>query len=168
LGVIPDVTLTAKGLGSGMPIGAIIAKESVMSWDQGSHGSTFAGNPVCCAAALATLDVIEDGLLANARETGQALLAGLKELAAKHESIGDVRGIGLMIGVEFVRDRTTKAPFEGLVSQIEAAAFKKGLLLLGCGRSALRLSPPLIIDKDDVAIGLGLLDESLAELAVTA
>jgi 4-aminobutyrate aminotransferase len=168
LGVIPDVTLTAKGLGSGMPIGAIIAKESVMSWDQGSHGSTFAGNPVCCAAALATLDVIEDGLLANARETGQALLAGLKGLQAKQESIGDVRGIGLMIGVEFVRDRTTKAPFEGLTGQIEAAAFKKGLLLLGCGRSALRLSPPLVIDKEDVAIGLGLLDESLAELIVTA
>ncbi|MGD0969125.1 MAG: aminotransferase class III-fold pyridoxal phosphate-dependent enzyme, partial [Candidatus Aquilonibacter sp.] len=93
---------------------------------------------------------------------------GLKGLQAKHESIGDVRGIGLMIGVEFVRDRTTKAPFEGLTGQIEAAAFTKGLLLLGCGRSALRLSPPLVIDKDDVAIGLGLLDESLAELTVTA
>ncbi len=108
LGVTPDVTLTAKGLGSGMPIGAIIAKESVMTWDAGSHGSTFAGNPVCCAAALATLDLVEGGLARNAREMGAVLMDGLRALQAKHDIIGDVRGAGLMIGIEFVRDRKTK------------------------------------------------------------
>jgi 4-aminobutyrate aminotransferase len=165
-GVVPDVTLTAKGLASGMPIGAIIAKESVMSWEQGSHGSTFAGNPVCCAAALATLDLIEGGLAANARRMGKVLLEGLLELKEKHEIIGDVRGMGLMIGIEFVRDRATKAPYTELVPQLEAEAFGRGLLLLGCGRSTIRLAPPLVIDEEDVAIALGILDESLEALTL--
>ena len=165
-GVVPDVTLTAKGLASGMPIGAIIAKESVMSWEQGSHGSTFAGNPVCCAAALATLDLIEGGLAANARRMGKVLFDGLLELKEKHDVIGDVRGKGLMIGVEFVRDRATKAPYPELVPQIETEAFGRGLLLLGCGRSVIRLAPALVIDEEDVAIALRILDESLEALTL--
>jgi 4-aminobutyrate aminotransferase len=165
-GVVPDVTLVAKGLASGMPIGAIIAKESVMSWEQGSHGSTFAGNPVCCAAALATLDLIEGGLAQNATRVGEVLMGGLLELQAKHEVIGDVRGLGLMIGIEFVRDRATKAPFTEFVPQLELEAFKRGLLLLGCGRSTIRLAPPLIIDEEDVAIALHILDESLEALTL--
>jgi 4-aminobutyrate aminotransferase len=164
LGVIPDVVLTAKGLGSGMPIGAIIAKESVMTWEAGSHGSTFAGNPVCCAAALATLDLVEGGLARNAREMGAVLLDGLRELQKKHDIIGDVRGAGLMIGIEFVRDRETKEPFEAIVPILEEAAFQRGLLLLGCGRSVIRLCPPLMIDREDVETGLRILDESLAAL----
>jgi 4-aminobutyrate aminotransferase len=164
LGVIPDVVLTAKGLGSGMPIGAIIAKESVMTWEAGSHGSTFAGNPVCCAAALATLDLVEGGLSRNAREMGAVLLDGLRELQKKHDIIGDVRGAGLMIGIEFVRDRETKEPFDAIVPMLEEAAFQRGLLLLGCGRSVIRLCPPLMIDREDVETGLRILDESMAAL----
>jgi 4-aminobutyrate aminotransferase len=163
-GVYPDVTLSAKGLASGMPIGAIIARESVMSWEQGSHGSTFAGNPVCCAAALATLDLVEGGLAANAKAMGRLLLDGLRELKQKHDVIGDVRGMGLMIGVEFVRDRATKEPYEGFSGQLELAAFERGLLLLGCGRSTIRLAPPLLIDEEDVSIALRILDEALQSL----
>jgi len=165
-GVVPDVTLVAKGLASGMPIGAIIAKESVMSWEQGSHGSTFAGNPVCCAAALATLDLVEGELAKNATRVGEVLMGGLLELKKKHEIIGDVRGLGLMIGIEFVRDRATKAPYAELVPQLELEAFRRGLLLLGCGRSTIRLAPPLIIDEEDVAIALRILDESLEAITL--
>jgi 4-aminobutyrate aminotransferase len=168
LGVTPDVTLSAKGLGSGMPIGAIIADERVMSWDPGSHGSTFAGNPVSCAAALATLDLLDAAALANVRRTGALLLDGLRALQAKHEIIGDVRGVGLMVGIEFVRDRETKEPLEGITAEIERAAFERGLLLLGCGRSALRLAPPLVIDEDDVAIALRILEESLISVRALA
>jgi 4-aminobutyrate aminotransferase len=168
LGVEPDVTLLAKGLGSGLPIGAIIAKESVMSWGHGSHGSTFGGNPVACAAALATLDLVEGGLMQNAAKMGALLMTGLREMKAKHDIIGDVRGIGLMIGVEFVRDRITREPYEHLVHTIELEAFRKGLLLLGCGRSTVRIAPPLIIDEEDVRIGLRIVDEVLTELRVPA
>ena len=147
-----------------MPIGAIIAKESVMTWEAGSHGSTFAGNPVCCAAALATLDLVEGGLAQNAREMGAVLMDGLRALQAKHDVIGDVRGAGLMIGIEFVRDRKTKEPFEAIVPMLEKAAFERGLLLLGCGRSVIRLCPALTIDREDVETGLRILDESLAAL----
>jgi 4-aminobutyrate aminotransferase len=168
LGVLPDVYLLAKGLGSGLPIGAIIAKESVMSWGHGTHGSTFGGNPVACAAALATLDLLEGGLMANAAAMGELLLQGLARLARSHEIIGDVRGRGLMIGVEFVKDRATKEPFEHLVHQIEMEAFKKGLLLLGCGRSTVRMAPPLVIDRDDVDNGLRIFEEVLTELQVPA
>ncbi len=167
LGVLPDVYLLAKGLGSGLPIGAIIAKESVMSWDHGSHGSTFGGNPVACAAALATLDLVEHGLMQNAERIGRVFLTGFDALARKHEIIGDVRGIGLMIGVEFVADRATKQPFHG-VHEIELAAFRKGLLLLGCGQSTIRIAPPLIIDEEDAAIALRIFDEALTELRVPA
>lgn len=168
LGVVPDVTLCAKGLGSGMPIGAIIAKESVMTWEQGSHGSTFAGNPVCCAAALATLDLVEGGLALNAQKVGKVLLDGLLALKAKHDVIGDVRGVGLMIGVEFVRDRVTKEPYVEIVPRLESAAFERGLLLLGCGRSVIRIAPALLIDEEDVAIALRIFDESLEALTLVA
>jgi 4-aminobutyrate aminotransferase len=166
--VTPDVTLLAKGLGSGMPIGAIIAKESVMTWGRGTHGSTFGGNPVCCAAALATLDLVEESLCKNAQRVGNILLNGLRELQRKHDVIGDVRGVGLMLGVKFVKDRATKEPFVGLVPKLEEAAFRKGLLVLGCGRSTIRLAPPLIIDEEDAAIGLRILDEVISEVRVPA
>lgn len=168
LGVYPDVYLLAKGLGSGLPIGAIVSKESVMSWTHGSHGSTFGGNPVGCAAALATIDLLEESLMANASAMGAKLLDGARELQRKHESIGDVRGIGLMVGVEFVKSRATKEPLEHFVHQVELEAFKKGLLLLGCGRSTVRIAPPLVIDDEDVATGLRIFDEVLTELRVPA
>ncbi|MDQ2817346.1 MAG: aminotransferase class III-fold pyridoxal phosphate-dependent enzyme, partial [Candidatus Eremiobacteraeota bacterium] len=168
LDVVPDVILLAKGLASGMPIGAIIAKESVMTWPRGSHGSTFGGNPVCCAAALATLDLIEGSLMANAARRGAQLLAGMRKMQREHEVIGDVRGAGLMIGVEFVKDRASKEPFEQFAHDVELAAFRKGLLLLGCGRSTIRLAPPLVLDDYDVETGLRIFSQVLSELRVPA
>jgi 4-aminobutyrate aminotransferase len=167
-GVEPDVLLTAKGLGSGMPIGAIIAREDVMKWGQGAHGSTFGGNPVCCAAALATLDLVEGGLTTNARAMGERLVSGLRRLAERHETIGDVRGVGLMIGVEFVKDRATREPASQLVHELVQQAFRRGLLLLGAGKSALRLAPPLVVDAYDVDTALGMIDDLLGELRVSA
>jgi 4-aminobutyrate aminotransferase len=168
LEVTPDVTLLAKGLASGMPLGAIVAKESVMTWARGTHGSTFGGNPVCCAAALATLDLIEGSLRQNAATVGSFLMKGARELQRKHDIIGDVRGAGLMVGIKFVRDRATKETYHGLVPELEHAAFKKGLLLLGCGRSTIRLAPPLIVDEEDASIALRILDEVISQVRVPA
>jgi 4-aminobutyrate aminotransferase len=167
-GVEPDVILLAKGLGSGMPIGAIVAKESVMRWETGAHGSTFGGNPVGCAAALATLDVVERELMENAARMGERLLAGARRLAGKHEVIGDVRGIGLMIGLELVENRDSRQPAERLIHDLTQMAFRRGLLLLGCGASTLRLAPPLVIDEEDVDTGLGMIDQCLEDLTKTA
>lgn len=160
--VMPDVVVSAKGLGSGMPIGAIIAKESVMTWPRGSHGSTYGGNPVCCAAALATLEVI-DGLLPQIREVGATLKAGLMALQKKHAIIGDVRGVGLMVGAEFV-DPKTKEPNGVYVSDLEQLAFSKGLLLLSCGKSTIRFAPPLVLTDHEVQVGLAVLDQCMTEL----
>jgi len=165
LGVIPDVLVSAKGLGSGLPIGAILAKESVMTWPRGSHGSTYGGNPVACASALATLDLVQSELAANAAKMGARLMAGLKKLQAKHAVIGDVRGIGLFIGVEFVKDRATKEPATELVAELEQLAFTKGLLLLGCGKSTIRVAPPLVLNEYDVDTGLEILDACLNQLS---
>ncbi|HEU4734157.1 MAG TPA: aminotransferase class III-fold pyridoxal phosphate-dependent enzyme, partial [Kofleriaceae bacterium] len=161
-GVEPDILCTAKGLGSGMPIGALIAKESVMSWESGSHGSTFGGNPVCIAAALATLDIVEESL-PHVHAMGERALAALRDMQARHTVIGDVRGRGLMIGIEIVKDRETKEPHPDLVDRVTDLAFRKGLLLLSCGKSTFRLAPPLVLDAYDVDTGLAILDECLRE-----
>jgi 4-aminobutyrate aminotransferase len=163
-GVEPDILLTAKGLGSGMPIGAMISKESVTTWESGSHGSTFGGNPVCCAAALATLDLVEGGLMANAARMGERLLARAATLKEKHRCIGDVRGRGLMVGIEFVKDRATREPAGELVHDLVQRAFRQGLLLLGAGKSTLRLAPPLVVDQNDVDTAMDMIDACLAEL----
>ncbi len=163
LKVAPDIYLSAKGLGSGMPIGAIVARESVMSWPRGSHGSTYGGNPVCCAAAVATLEVIEP-LLPQIRKVGEELKAGLVALSKKHACIGDVRGVGLMIGAEFVEPGTTK-PADVLVGELEQMAFREGLLLLSCGQSVIRFAPPLILTSHEVNVGLEILDHCLTKLA---
>ena len=162
--VIPDILVTAKGLGSGMPIGAIIAREAISTWESGAHGSTFGGNPVCCAAALATLDVVQRELIANARTRGEQLSAGLQALAGRHGCIGEVRGIGLMQGIEFVTDRGTREPAAELAHRLELMAFAKGLLVLAAGKNALRLAPPLVVDAEDVEIALEILDQCLREL----
>ncbi len=163
-GVVPDILVTAKGLGSGMPIGAFIAREEISTWEPGAHGSTFGGNPVCCAAALATLDLVERELMPNARVQGERLMKGLQQLARKHGSIGDVRGKGLMQGIEFVTDRTTREPAGDLARKLMELAFSKGLLTLAAGRNALRLAPPLVVDSEDVDIALGILERCLGEL----
>ncbi len=160
-GVEPDILLTAKGLGSGMPIGAIIAKESISTWQSGSHGSTFGGNPVCCAAALATLDLVEGGLMANAVTMGDRLLKGVQQLAERHQCIGEVRGRGMMVGVEFVKDRTSREPAPEIVEALVHGAFERGLLLLGAGKSTLRLAPPLVVDEYDVDTALRMIGEGL-------
>jgi 4-aminobutyrate aminotransferase len=163
-GLAPDVFVTAKGIGSGMPIGAIVAKESVMTWPRGSHGSTYGGNPVACAAALATISLIKSELAANASKMGERLLAGMKKLQAKHDCIGDVRGLGLFVGVELVEDRETKEPAGELMADLEQLAFTKGLLLLGCGKSTIRVAPPLVLTSYDVDKGLEIFDACLTEL----
>jgi 4-aminobutyrate aminotransferase len=163
-GVEPDILLTAKGLGSGMPIGAIIAREAVMKWERGAHGSTFGGNPVCCAAALATLDLVEGSLADNARVMGKRLLEAMRGLADRHPVIGDVRGLGLMVGVELVRDRKTREPAREMLDELVQRAFRQGLLILGAGRSSLRLAPPLVVDEYDVDTAVGVIDEVLGEV----
>jgi 4-aminobutyrate aminotransferase len=163
--VEPDILLTAKGLGSGMPIGAMIAKEAISTWESGSHGSTFGGNPVCCAAALATLDLVEGGLMANAAAMGERLRAGACRLAEKHACIGDVRGVGLMVGIEFVKDRATREPAPAIVHDLVQDAFQRGLLLLGAGKSSLRLAPPLVVGAGDVDLALEMIDAGLSRIA---
>jgi len=147
-----------------LPIGAIVAKESISTWEHGAHGSTFGGNPVCCAAALATLDLVEQGLVTNARQRGERLMTGLRALAERHGCIGDVRGVGLMQGVEFVTDRSTREPAGDLAHRLEQLAFAKGLLVLAAGKNALRLAPPLIVDDEDVDIALLILGQCLDEM----
>lgn len=161
-GVYPDVLLSAKGIASGMPIGAIIAKESIMTWSTGSHGSTFGGNPVCCAAALATIDVVET-LLPNVRSSGEYMLGRLRELAAKYPVLADVRGVGFMIGAEFLVPGT-KTPAQALVDDLEQLAFTRGLLLLSCGQATIRFAPPLVVTPHEVDEGVRVLDTCLADL----
>ena len=161
-GVMPDVVCTAKGIASGMPIGAIIARDDVMTWPRGSHGSTYGGNPVCCAAALATLDVVEE-LMPEVRRVGAYLLDGVRALADKHRIIADVRGVGLMIGAEFL-DPRTREPAAAYVGELEQLAFRKGLLLLSCGKSTIRFAPPLVLTEHEVDVGLDIIDRCLGEL----
>ena len=144
-GVEPDIVCAAKGIASGMPMGVMFAREEIMTWPKSAHGNTFGGNPLACAAALATIDLIENQYLQNASEVGDYTMDCLDEIAVRHPSIGEVRGKGLMIGVEFVNDRQTKEPAEKLRDQIVDAAFRHGLLLLGCGKSTIRIAPPLSV-----------------------
>ena len=148
--VEPDVVLLAKGLASGLPLGAVISKKEFMSWKSGTHGSTFGGNPIACEAALATLDLIEEELMANASKMGARLINKLKNLKKENSLIGDVRGLGLMVGVELVKDQRTKEPASHEAHEIVNQAFRKGLLLLPCGENVIRFSPPLVISPEEV------------------
>ena len=146
-------------------MGLVIARKGHMEkWRRGAHGNTFGGNPICCAAALATLDLVEGGLADNARVMGARVLDGMRRLAERHPAIGDVRGLGLMVGVELVKDRTTREPVKELVQEVVQHAFRRGLLILGAGRSSLRLAPPLIVDEYDVDTAVGMIDEILGEV----
>jgi 4-aminobutyrate aminotransferase len=154
-GIVPDVILVAKGLASGMPLGAIIARADIMKWQPGNHGSTFGGNPVCCAAALATLDLVEGEYMANAAKMGAHLEKGLKDLAKRHQVIQEVRGRGLMMGIELGEP--------ALVKRVVLGAFQKGVLLLGAGKSTIRFAPPLTIDEEDIRIALSTVGELLSD-----
>jgi 4-aminobutyrate aminotransferase len=158
-GVEPDIVATAKGIASGMPLGAFIARESLMTkWGPGAHGTTYGGNPLACAAALETVKLLEDGLMANAAARGQQLITGLRAVAAKHPGlVRDVRGIGLMIGVEFDTHEHAAA--------VEWAAFQRGLLTLEAGQTVVRIAPPLVLTEAQAATGLKLFGEAVAEVA---
>ena len=160
-GVEPDIICIAKGIASGMPIGAMVARASIATWTKGAHGNTYGGNPVACSAALTTIDLIEEGYMENAAIIGEYTLNALRELQIRHPYIGDVRGKGLMIGIEFVKDRATKEPASELRDEIVDQAFKRGLLLLGCGVSTIRIAPPLCINRDEIDEGLEILEESI-------
>ena len=163
--VVPDIICLAKGIASGMPLGAIIASDEIMDWPPGSHASTFGGNPVSCAAALETIALLEEELIANAAEMGGLLLTKLRGLAERHALIGDVRGKGLMIGVELVRDPQTKEPAADAREAVVQECFERGLLLLGCGTSSVRFCPPLVIDEQDVDTAVTIFDEALGAIA---
>ena len=162
-GVEPDVLATAKGIASGMPLGICAARAEVMSWPPGAHASTFGGNPVSCAAALATLDLLRRELMRNAEEVGGYMKEGLLSLQQKHALIGDVRGRGLMLGIELVRDRQTKERATAERDAIVTGAFNKGLLLLGAGQNTIRLSPPLVFTRAQADTALKILDEAIGE-----
>ncbi len=163
-GVEPDVVCFAKGVASGLPLGGIIARKDVMDWKPGSHGSTFGGNPIAVAAATATLDVIaEEGLLAQAAKTGQFMIDALAEMEMRHPSIGEVRGRGLMVAAEFVKDRESKERAVELRNHVIQSAFREGLLLLPCGSNTIRFIPPLNITRELVEEGLHIFEEALTE-----
>ncbi len=160
-GVEPDVVTMAKGIASGMPLGVTTAHADVMSWPPGAHASTFGGNPVACAAALATITLIRESLMKNAEDIGAHMMQGARALMEKHPIIGDVRGRGLMIGVELVRDRQTKERATEERNRVVYECFKRGLLVLGAGRNTIRFSPPLVLTKDQADTALRIFDESL-------
>jgi 4-aminobutyrate aminotransferase len=160
-GVEPDLICVAKGIASGMPLSAVIAKPGVMDWKPGAHASTFGGNPVAIAAALATIDLIEREYMANAARVGDFIFDQMQGWTERHRTVGDVRGKGLMIGVEIVRDQKTKEPAPELRHRILEAAFHKGILILGAGESTLRLAPPLLIDEEQAAFAVRTIEECI-------
>ncbi len=165
-GVEPDIMALAKGIASGMPLGAMIANAELMDWHAGSHASTFGGNPISCRAALVTIDLLQKGLIENAEIRGQQLMAGLREMQKGFECMGDVRGKGLMVGVELVKDRITKEIDPDLRDLVVQSAFHSGLLLLGCGESTIRFCPALTISEEEIDTGLSMFEQTLRKLAV--
>jgi 4-aminobutyrate aminotransferase len=160
-GVEPDMVCMAKGIASGMPLGICMTRAEVMDWVPGSHASTFGGNPVSIAAALATMDILEREGIANAASVGEFMLERLRTWTETHPLVGDVRGRGLMIGIELVKDKATREPAAALRNRVETLAFERGLMLLGCGETSLRLSPPLIVSKEEATVALDILEDAL-------
>ncbi|GIW93517.1 MAG: acetylornithine aminotransferase [Pirellulaceae bacterium] len=165
-GVEPDIICLAKGIASGMPLGAMIARADIMTWPRGSHASTFGGNPVSCAAALATLDLLEEGLVDHAARMGRLLLDALNRLARRYPIIGDVRGLGLMIGMELVHPSGPQAgqPFPEAAQRVLDGCFRRGLLLLTCGESTVRFCPPLVVQQRHIEAAIQILDEVIAQI----
>lgn len=162
-GIKADIMCMAKGLGSGMPIGACIAPAEIMNWHKGAHASTFGGNPVALASALKTIELLQGGLVENSATVGSYLEAGLRKLQEKYDCIGDVRGLGMMLGVEFVSDKQSLKADPELRDRIEMACYQKGLIILGCGANSIRWSPALILTKENVDVALQIFDEAIAE-----
>lgn len=160
-GVEPDILCIAKGIASGMPMGIMTARQEVMDWPRSAHGNTFGGNPIACAAALATIDLIENGYMENAAQMGDYALDLLRGMMDHHPTIGEVRGKGLMIGVEFVKDRQTCYPNEKLRDLVVDEAFTRGLLLLGCGKSTIRITPPLSVSHAEIDEAFEIFEDAL-------
>jgi len=163
-GVVPDIMSLAKGIASGMPLGAMVARSEIMIWEAGSHASTFGGNPISCSAALATIELLESELIKNAEIRGKYLMAKLGEIQKTAECIGDVRGKGLMVGVELVKDRESKKEAPEWRNKIIQRAFEKGLLLLGCGQNSIRFCPALTVSAEEIDLCLSIFEESLKEV----
>jgi 4-aminobutyrate aminotransferase len=161
-GVEPDIVCIAKGIASGMPLGICMSRAEIMNWVPGSHASTFGGNPVSIAAAMATLDIIEREAMANAARVGALMLQRLDGWKKTHPLVGDVRGRGLMIGIELVKDKSTREPATAQRNRVETLAFERGLMVLGCGETTLRLCPPLIVSEQEATVALDILEEAIA------
>jgi 4-aminobutyrate aminotransferase len=163
-GVEPDMVCIAKGIASGMPLGICMTRAEIMDWVPGSHASTFGGNPVSISAALATMDIIEREGLANATRVGELMLDRLRGWTHSHPLVGDVRGRGLMIGIELVKDKAAREPAAALRNRVETLAFERGLMILGCGETSIRLCPPLIVNEHEATIALDILEEALTQV----
>jgi 4-aminobutyrate aminotransferase len=164
-GVIPDIFTSAKGIASGLPLSAMIARSEIMNWPPGAHASTFGGNPVAVEAALATIDLLQRELIGNAARMGAYIQDRLRDWPRRFPIVGEVRGLGLMIGIELVRDQQTKERAPELRDRLEHLAFERGLLVLGAGRNSIRLSPPLIITRDQADFAVDTLEECLKLVA---
>jgi 4-aminobutyrate aminotransferase len=163
-GVVPDIVTIAKGIASGMPLGATVARADVMNWPPGAHASTFGGNPVSIAAALATIELLEESLTSNAAQLGEYMMNRMREWPRRFKYVGDVRGLGLMIGIEIVYDQRTKERAPALRDKLEMMAFEHGLLTLGCGPNSLRLCPPLVITREQADCAVDTLEQCLQAL----
>jgi 4-aminobutyrate aminotransferase len=161
-GLKPDIITIAKGIASGIPMGACVARADLMDWKPGAHASTFGGNPVALASALKTIELLEGGLVRNSAEVGAYIQDGLRRLARKHDCIGDVRGLGMMIGVEFVEGSGSRDAAPELRDRVEMECYKRGLILLGCGHNTIRWSPPLILTRENADVALEIFDEAVA------
>jgi 4-aminobutyrate aminotransferase len=164
-GVEPDIIASAKGIASGMPLGATIAADHIMDWPPGAHGSTFGGNPVAIAAALETIALLEEELIANAERIGRHILSRIENWRERFKPVGQVRGLGLMIGIELVADKTSKDPAPELRDRLVQQAFHRGLLVLGCGKSTIRISPPLMISQEQADFAMDVLEQILRDEA---
>ncbi len=158
---MPDIVTIAKGVASGMPLGATIASADIMDWPPGSHGNTFGGNPVSCAAALATIDLLESALIENARVVGAFMAKELSAMVERNDHIGWVNALGLMIGVEMVAKPGTNLPWPALRDQVEQECFQRGVLVLGCGPSSIRMAPPLLLSRAQAQVALEVFEESV-------
>jgi 4-aminobutyrate aminotransferase len=163
-GVVPDILTTAKGIASGLPLGVTVARADLMDWGPGAHASTFGGNPVSCAAALETIRLLQTRYISNAAQMGAYMMEHMAGWRDKHRKVGDIRGKGLMIGIELVKSQQTRQPDPEARNRVIVRAFEHGLLLLGCGESTVRLMPPLIVDRDQADFALDVLDRCIAEV----
>jgi 4-aminobutyrate aminotransferase len=159
--LVPDILAVAKGIASGMPLGATVARADLMTWPPGAHASTFGGNPVCCAAALATIALLEEGLMENAARMGAHIRSRIDDWPARFPTVGQVRGLGLMIGIEMVRDQRTREKAPQIRDRVVDLAFERGLLVLGAGENSIRLCPPLVVTRDQCDFAVDTLEECL-------